>query len=55
MTTFKTLTIAAVLVALPGLTFAMGCSHGKHQQVQSCISGTAWDADTQSCVPLANS
>lgn len=56
MTTFKTLALAAAMASLPGLSFAMGCNYGKHEtQAQSCISGTSWDAATQSCVPTANS
>lgn len=50
MTTFKTLTLATSLTLLPTLALAMGCNYGAHdKQVQSCISGTAWDSETQSC------
>ena len=54
MTTFKALTIAAALTLTPALAMAM-CSGAKHQQAQSCATGTAWDYETQSCVPTASS
>lgn len=54
MTTFKALTIAAALTLTPGLALAM-CSGAKHQQAQSCATGTSWDAGTQSCQPIASS
>lgn len=56
MNSFKTLTVAVVLMATPGLAFAMGCNYGKHeQQVQSCAQGTSWDSEAMACVPVANS
>ena len=54
MTTFKALTIAATLTLTPAMALAM-CSEGKHQQAQSCASGSAWNAETQSCQPIASS
>ena len=55
MTTFKALTIAAALTLTPGLALAM-CSGAKHeQQAQSCATGAAWDAASQSCKPVASS
>jgi hypothetical protein len=55
MTTLKTLTIAATLILAPSLSLAMGCSGAKHQQAQSCATGTAWDAASQTCIPSASS
>lgn len=56
MKSFKTLSVAVVLLITPGLAFAMGCSYGEHeQQVQSCVQGTSWDAESQACVPVASS
>jgi hypothetical protein len=51
----KTLVLATVLLAAPSLVMAMGCSGAKHQQAQSCASGTVYDAEKGTCVPSANS
>lgn len=53
MTTLKVITVAGILAVTPSLA-AAGCSF-KHQQVQSCVQGTAWDSETQTCVPIASS
>lgn len=56
MTTLKTLSVAVALTLVPSLSLAMGCSFGDHQkQAQSCVTGTAWDAASQSCQPVVNS
>lgn len=55
MTTLKVVTIAAALSLAPGLALAMGCSHSKQQQAQSCADGNTWDSATRSCVPIASS
>lgn len=52
--TAKTLLITAALTVLPGIAMAMGCSHGKEQQAMSCVQGSAWDSDTQSCKPIVS-
>ena len=55
MKAIKILATMAVLTALPGLALAMGCSDKHGTQAQSCISGTAWDTESQTCKPIANS
>lgn len=56
MKTLKITTVAAVLTLVPAMSFAMGCGFGsKSQQAQTCIQGSAWDAETQTCVPIASS
>ena len=56
MTTFKTLTVAAVISLAPAISFAAGCNYGSHdKQAQSCISGSTWDEATQSCQPVTSS
>lgn len=55
MTTLKAMTISAALALTPGLALAMGCSHSKQQQAQSCVEGSTWDSASQSCVPVASS
>ncbi|TDK51276.1 carbohydrate-binding module family 14 protein [Antarcticimicrobium luteum] len=51
--TIKTLLIAASLIALPALSYAM-CSEREHQ-AQSCAPGTVWDAAQETCVEQINS
>jgi hypothetical protein len=53
MTTIKTLLAAAALIAAPALAMA-NCPFD-HQVTMSCTDGTNWDADSQSCVPVASS
>jgi hypothetical protein len=53
MKTLKVMTVAGILAIAPGLAMA-GCSD-KHQQAQTCISGSTWDSSTQTCVPIASS
>ena len=49
----KMLLAALVMVAAPSLAMAE-CSWGKHETTaMSCAEGTTWDADAQSCVPIA--
>lgn len=55
MTTLKTLTIAATLALAPGIALAMGCDSSKHEQAQSCATGSSWDSASQTCVPTASS
>jgi len=56
MKTFKTFVLATVLVAVPSLSFAMGCSGFDHsKQAQSCVAGATWDAATGACVPGTSS
>lgn len=50
----KTLLAALVLVAAPGLAMAE-CSWGAHEVTMSCAEGTAWDGDSQSCIPVVSS
>lgn len=51
----KTLAIALALVVAPTLSFAMGCSYGKHeQQAMTCAEGSTYDSQTQSCVPTTS-
>ena len=46
--TAKTIILAAVLAALPALSYA-SCS-GRGHQAQSCAAGFAWDSNLQTCV-----
>lgn len=47
---------ALALVVTPSLALAMGgCNYGKQKQAISCVTGTAWDAATNSCVPQTSS
>lgn len=56
MTTWKTLLAAAVLAAAPTMGFAYECNWGKAEQTtMSCAPGTAWDADTRTCVTSVSS
>ena len=49
----KTLLAALALTVAPTLAMAMGCSgYGHETPAQSCIAGTAWDADKGACVPV---
>ncbi len=53
--TMKTLLAALALTTLPTLAYAE-CSWGHYdQQAQSCIAGTAWDAEKQACVESVSS
>ncbi|MEM6305630.1 MAG: carbohydrate-binding module family 14 protein [Pseudomonadota bacterium] len=47
----KIAVFSAVMLA-PTMSLAMGCSHGKEQQVMSCAAGTAYDSATNSCLPV---
>jgi hypothetical protein len=49
----KTLAIAATLMVLPTLSFAMGCSNHKEQQAMSCAAGTTYDSATNTCMPVS--
>lgn len=50
------LAVAAVLVAAPGLAQAYECNWSKSEQVtMSCAPGTAFDAESNSCVAIASS
>ncbi|MCA0872377.1 carbohydrate-binding module family 14 protein [Seohaeicola saemankumensis] len=51
--TAKTIILAAVLAALPALSYA-SCSARGHQ-AQSCAPGTVWDSNAQTCVKQINS
>ncbi|MEB8388065.1 hypothetical protein OO012_12560 [Rhodobacteraceae bacterium KMM 6894] len=53
--TTKFLTAAFVLALTPGFAFAMGCSHGNHDQAMSCAAGSTYDTATATCVPVASS
>ncbi|NNE50947.1 MAG: adenylosuccinate lyase [Sulfitobacter sp.] len=48
----KILAVALALTALPSLVLAEGCSYGKQKQAMSCAAGTAYDAATNSCLPV---
>jgi len=49
----KTLLSALALTVLPSLALAMGCSSYEHTTAQmSCADGTAYDAETGTCVPV---
>jgi len=50
----KTLGIAMVLTLAPTLSLAMGCNYGKDQQAMTCAAGSAYDADTKSCLPVSS-
>lgn len=51
----KMLLAALAITAAPGLAFAQ-CSWGKaHETAMSCAEGSAWDAESRSCVPVASS
>ncbi|MFK7835452.1 MAG: hypothetical protein AB8B60_04470 [Sulfitobacter sp.] len=49
----KTLAIAVALTALPTISLAMGCNHGKEKQAMSCAAGTSYDSATHSCLPVS--
>jgi len=50
----KALLATLVIVAAPSLA-AAECSWGKQETTaMSCAQGTAWDAASQSCVPVAS-
>jgi len=44
--------VTAVLMA-PSISFAMGCSSGKHKQAMSCAEGSTYDSATQTCLPVS--
>jgi len=47
----KTVLVALALTLAPTLSLAAGCNYGKiEQQAMSCAPGTAYDADTKTCV-----
>lgn len=52
--TVKTLLAALVVAAAPAAAFAMGCQYDT-QVTMSCSEGTAWDAESQTCVPTVSS
>lgn len=52
MKALTALTFIALMT--PGLALAMGCNKS-HQEAMSCAEGTAWDADSRTCKPLASS
>jgi hypothetical protein len=51
----RLLTAAFVLSLTPGFAFAMGCSHGSHDQAMSCAEGSTYDSATASCIPVVSS
>jgi hypothetical protein len=55
--TLRILVAAATLAVLP--VFAVAQCVGSHarmdQQAMSCLPGTAWDAESGVCVPVASS
>jgi hypothetical protein len=53
----KTILTALILVTLPTLTLATGCTNGMQDEKQalSCIPGTQWDPNAAACVPVASS
>lgn len=51
--TFKTLAIALALTAVPTLSLAEGCFHGKEKQAMSCATGTTYDSATNTCMPVS--
>jgi len=51
--TVKTALAALALIALPAMSFAT--CFGKEHQAQSCVAGTAWDAEKQACISTATS
>jgi hypothetical protein len=51
----KTLLAALAIIVAPTLAIAE-CSWGKaHETAMSCAEGSAWDAESRSCVPVASS
>lgn len=50
----KLFALTCIALLTPGLAFAMGCNKS-HQEAMSCAEGTAWDADSKTCKPLAGS
>lgn len=46
----KTLAVALALTLAPALAVAEGCNYGKQKQAMSCAPGSAFDANTNSCV-----
>lgn len=51
----KTLLAALAIIVAPTLAIAE-CSWGKaHETAMSCAEGSAWDAESGSCVPVASS
>ncbi|WP_299505570.1 chitin binding peritrophin-A domain-containing protein [uncultured Roseobacter sp.] len=52
--TIKTLAAAVALTIIPAVSFAAGCSYDK-QTTMSCAPGTAYDAQTGTCVTSVNS
>jgi len=55
--TLKTIIAAAALAVVPALASAQcaGSAAKMDQQAMSCLPGTAWDAQTGICVPVATS
>ena len=51
--TAKTLLITAALTVLPGVAMAAGC-YGKEQQAMSCVQGSTWDTESETCKPILN-
>lgn len=53
---FKTLMIATVMVAAPGLASAYECNWSKPEQVtMSCAPGTTFDAGSNTCIATGTS
>lgn len=53
---FKTLMIATVMVAAPGLASAYECNWSKPEQVtMSCAPGSTFDAATETCIVATTS
>lgn len=53
--TFKTALVALALTVTPAIAMAE-CSWAKQDQMtMSCADGTQWDAQSQTCVPVASS
>lgn len=51
----KTLAVALALTLAPGLSLAMGCNYGTHQQqAMTCAPGTTFNAETNTCVPTTS-
>lgn len=48
----KTLSLALCLAVAPAISFAEGCSYGKHQQAQSCADGMKFDTESGACVQV---
>lgn len=55
--TIRTVLAALAVAILPGLAAAMGCSGTpvEEQTAQTCVVGTAWDAEAGACLPVATS